>query len=108
MSSTKVLVCGATGFIGRNLLDRLSDRHDMEIYGTYFNTRPSASLVSSGKVSLVKADLTNKDQVDRLIKGKDIAIQAAAVTTGAKDIVARPYIHVTDNAIMNSLIFRVL
>lgn len=106
MSSTKVLVCGATGFIGRNLLDRLSGRDDMEIYGTYFNTQPSASLAGSGKVNLVRADLTDKDQVDRLIKGKDIVIQAAAVTTGAKDIVTKPYIHVTDNAIMNSLIFR--
>jgi nucleoside-diphosphate-sugar epimerase len=36
----------------------------------------------------------------------DIIIQAAATTSGAKDIVARPYIHVTDNAVMNSYLFR--
>ena len=33
-------------------------------------------------------------------------IQAAATTSGSKDIVSRPYIHVTDNAVMNSFIFR--
>ncbi|MDA1277808.1 MAG: NAD-dependent epimerase/dehydratase family protein, partial [Verrucomicrobia bacterium] len=36
----------------------------------------------------------------------DIVIQAAATTSGAKDIVSRPHIHVTDNAVMNSLLFR--
>ena len=36
----------------------------------------------------------------------DIVIQAAATTSGVKDIVTRPYIHVTDNALMNSLLFR--
>ena len=36
----------------------------------------------------------------------DIVIQAAATTSGAMDIVNSPYMHVTDNAIMNSLILR--
>jgi nucleoside-diphosphate-sugar epimerase len=33
-------------------------------------------------------------------------MQFAATTTGAKDIVSKPYIHVTDNAVMNSLLLR--
>ncbi len=33
-------------------------------------------------------------------------IQAPATTSGAKDIVTKPYIHVADNAVMNSLLFR--
>jgi len=36
----------------------------------------------------------------------DIVIIAAATTSGAKDIFERPYIHVTDNVIMNSIITR--
>ena len=106
MSKTKVLVCGATGFIGRNVVERLSARDDIEVYGTFFKTQPSGSVANSDKISLVRVDLTNKDQVDRVMEGKDIVIQAAAVTTGSKDVVTRPYIHVTDNAVMNSLIFR--
>jgi len=50
--------------------------------------------------------LTDKNQVDQVVAGKEIVIQAAAVTTGAKDTISRPYIHVTDNAIMNSLLLR--
>lgn len=106
MNKTKVLVCGASGFIGRNLVERFCARPDVEVYGTYFKTRPSGSIANSDKVTLIKVDLTDKDQVDRLIEGKDVVIQAAAVTTGVKDTVTRPYIHVTDNAVMNSLILR--
>ena len=38
-----------------------------------------------------------------MIKNKDIVINAAAVTSGAKDIVTKPYIHFTDNALINSI-----
>ena len=51
--------------------------------------------------------LTNREDVDELLKpGYDILVQAAATTSGAKEIVNKPYYHVTDNAVMNSLIFR--
>jgi nucleoside-diphosphate-sugar epimerase len=36
----------------------------------------------------------------------DVVIQAAATTSGSKDIVNNPSLHVTDNAVMNSYIFR--
>jgi len=98
----KILICGATGFIGRNIADSLTKRDDFEVYGTYLN---SASL-NNPKIKMIQADLTNKDDVNRAVKGMDIIIQAAATTSGAKDIVNKPYYHVTDNAVMNSLIFR--
>ncbi len=56
---------------------------------------------------MIQTDLTNKEEVNRVIKGGvDIIIQTAATTSGAKDIVTKPFYHVTDNAVMNSLIFR--
>ncbi|SVA56018.1 uncharacterized protein METZ01_LOCUS108872 [marine metagenome] len=54
----------------------------------------------------VKADLTKIDDIERVVEGVDIIIQAAATTSGSKDVVLRPYIHVTDNAVINSLLFR--
>lgn len=105
MSKLKVLVCGVTGFIGRNIAERLAGSEDLEIFGTYFQTQPDNSLTKKN-ISLIKIDLTQKSQVDRVIQDKDIIIQAAAVTSGSKDITSKPYIHVTDNAVMNSLIFR--
>lgn len=98
----KVLVCGATGFIGRNIVEALAKRDDLEVHGTYLNAEP----LNNPKIKMIRADLTNKDDVSRAIKGTDIIIQAAATTSGAKEIVTKPYYHVTDNAVMNSLIFR--
>lgn len=98
----KVLVCGATGFIGRNIAEQLAKRDDLEIFGAYFNSKPP----NHPKIIPVHADLTKADQVEQMVKGKDIIIQAAATTSGSKDIINKPYIHVTDNAVMNSLIFR--
>lgn len=106
MKKSKVLICGATGFIGRNIAERLATRDDMVVFGTYFKTKPDSVLIKNKKISLVKVNLTKKSAVNKIIKDKDIVIQAAAVTSGAKDILTKPYLHVTDNAVMNSLIFR--
>lgn len=98
----KVLVCGATGFIGKNIVASFAKRDDFEIYGTYLNSAP----FDNPKVKMIQTDLTRKQDVTRAVKGMDIIIQAAATTSGVKDIVTKPYYHVTDNAVMNSLIFR--
>lgn len=98
----KVLICGATGFIGRNLTEQLSKRSDLEIHAVHFQ-RPAYACPN---VIWHQADLRHPEDVERVVKGMDIIIQAAATTSGSKDIVSRPYIHVTDNAVMNSYLFR--
>lgn len=100
---TKIVICGASGFIGRNIAEKLATRDDLEVFGTYFKNKPTRI---SKKIKLIQADLTKIKDVDKIVAGKDIIIQAAAVTSGSKDIVTKPFIHVTDNAVMNSLIFR--
>jgi len=99
----KVLVCGSTGFIGRNIAEALAERDEFEVFGTYF-LKPA---LNHPGVTPIHVDLTNAEQVDSAVKDKDIIIQAAATTSGSKDIVTKPFIHVTDNAVMNSLLFRV-
>ncbi|OGT50996.1 MAG: hypothetical protein A3E84_05795 [Gammaproteobacteria bacterium RIFCSPHIGHO2_12_FULL_42_13] len=98
----KILICGATGFIGRNLTEQLSKRADLEIHAVRFQ-RPAYPCQN---VIWHQADLRRPEDIERVIKGIDVIIQAAATTSGSKDIVTRPYIHVTDNAIMNSYLFR--
>ena len=96
----KILICGASGFIGRNLFETLSKRNDLDVWGTYLTEK------FSDNPNIIRVDLTQKEEVIRATKDFDIIIQAAAVTSGAKDIIERPYIHITDNLIMNSLIFQ--
>lgn len=99
----KILILGATGFIGKNITLALSKNKNYEIHAVRFKRKAYSA---ANKIRWYKADLRNPLQVDKLVKGKDIVIQAAATTSGSKDIVSMPYIHVTDNAIMNSYIFR--
>lgn len=97
-----LLICGATGFIGRNIAEHYARTGEYKVVGVHNNRR---SFECPG-LTWIKADLTNPDDVDRALSGVDIVIQAAATTSGSKDIVARPFIHTTDNAVMNSLLFR--
>ena len=98
----KVLVCGATGFIGRNIAEGLVRRDDLEVIAVS-HKRPAFDLPG---LKWVEADLTSAADIERILPGIDVIIQAAATTSGSKDIVSRPYIHVTDNAVMNSLLLR--
>jgi len=102
MSAKKlVLVCGASGFIGRNIFERLANRNDIDLIGTIHT-----SLTNYDDRRLYRVDLAHKDTVNQLLKGVDVVIMAAAVTSGSKDIKERPHIHVTDNNIMNQLLIR--
>ena len=98
-----ILICGATGFIGRNLLDFYSKKDNYKIRATCFKRTP---IHSYKNVEWINCDLRDPQQVRDALSGIDIVMQFAATTTGAKDIVSKPYIHVTDNAVMNSLLLR--
>ena len=102
--SKKLLICGATGFIGRNLAEYFEKLDEYEVYATGF----TRNLDNWPPERFIKVDLTNKKEVNRLFEENkfDIVLQAAASTSGSKDILERPYIHVTDNALMNSLILQ--
>ena len=98
----KILVCGATGFIGRNITEALAKNPLFSVHGV---SHESPQYLAE-TVTWHKADLRNPDEIDKVMNGVDVVIQAAATTSGAKDIINRPYIHVTDNAVMNSYLFR--
>ena len=99
----KILICGATGFIGKNVTLELSKNKHYEIHAVRFKRN---AYKTSKNVIWHKADLRNPKSVNDITKNIDIVIQLAATTSGSKDIVSMPYVHVTDNAIMNSYILR--
>ena len=98
----RILICGATGFIGRNLTEHFASIAGYEVHAVS-HERPPFRI---DNVIWHQGDLRMPDDVNRLVKDVDIIVQAAATTSGSRDIVARPHIHVTDNAIMNSLLLR--
>lgn len=104
-----VLVCGVSGFMGSNISKYLLENTDYNVYGVMFSTAPPVEIEEKRKFTqLFTCDLTTQKGVDHVFSYTkyDVVIQAAATTSGAKDILERPYIHVTDNAVMNSLLLR--
>ena len=99
----KILILGSSGFLGKNLSLFFKSNQKIRCYGTYFKNYPK---ILKKKIILKKVDLKNEKEVNKLFKiiKPDIIIQAAATTSGAKDIISKPYIHVNDNAIINSII----
>ena len=75
----KVLICGATGFIGKNITLGLSKNINYEIHAVRYK-RPKYD--SPKNVTWHRADLRNPIMVDKLVKGMDIIIQCAATTSG--------------------------
>lgn len=99
----QVLVCGASGFIGRNVSERLALNGNYEVIGTYFQHEPAHK---NPNIKYVKADLTDAKTVSDLVKGKDIVLHHAAIATNFKDVLTQPHIHTTHNVIMTSLLIR--
>ena len=99
----KILLCGATGFIGKNITLELAKNKNYEIHAVRYKRQ---KYETPKNVIWHKADLRNPDSVNKLTKNIDIVVQLAATTSGSKDIVSKPFIHVTDNAVMNSYILR--
>ena len=99
----KVLICGATGFIGKNITLELSKNKNYKIHAVR-HKRQKYDLPKN--VIWHKADLRSPDTVDKLVKGMDIIIQCSNNFRFQRYCISMPYIHVTDNAIINSYMFR--
>jgi GDP-L-fucose synthase len=85
------------------MAEHLAESPEFEVIGIY-HLRPP---FRHRDIRWRQADLRDPAQVEKALAGADIVIQAAAVTSGANDIVRRPQIHVADNAVMNSHLLRV-
>ena len=92
--------------MGRNIASSFLKDERFEVYGT--GNKRVVENVSEYKMFFT-CDLTTKKGIDHVFDRDlcyDIVIQAAANTSGSKDIIERPYLHVTDNAVMNSLLLQ--
>lgn len=76
----KVLVTGATGFLGKYILEELKE-HSYDVIAVGRNQEIGESLVAEG-ISFVKADFTNyKELENAFAKGPDLVVHAGALST---------------------------
>ncbi|MDA1334987.1 MAG: NAD-dependent epimerase/dehydratase family protein [bacterium] len=100
MSKKKILVTGATGFIGRNIYEFYRKDSRFEVFAAgltrikrLYRKRHSIDLIDEGAAENLIHDIQ-----------PDILIHAAAITSGARDIIERPWIHVANNILMNTFV----
>jgi len=86
----KIVITGASGFIGRQLYNQAWEGH--EVIGTY-NTTPTDGLV--------KCDCMNFNEILEVTKGTDIVFMLATKSFGVGIMAAHPESLVRDNIIMN-------
>jgi len=82
----KILITGATGFVGRHLVDHLVPDSGNTLFGTSFSKSAVANLgENQKKIQLLEADLRNESEVYELVEKikPDIIYHLAAFTSAA-------------------------
>jgi GDP-L-fucose synthase len=96
-TNSKILILGATGFVGRNLAEKLYK----EGYANLRNHGFTRKLEGFGES--VQGDLRDDKFVEEIMKGVDVVYHCAASTSNAVDTIYAPLLHVTPNVIINAL-----
>ena len=94
----RVLVTGATGFVGTNLTARLTGL-GAQVVGTIHRRQPQ--LPAQG-VEYVTADLTRMADCLEVCKKIDYVFMCAANSSGAAVMATQPLVHLTPNVVMNA------
>jgi GDP-L-fucose synthase len=94
----KVLVAGATGFIGTNLCEKLVSL-GAHVRGTIYNHQPK---VLNDKIEYILSDLTKYEDCLRVTSDIDFVFMAAANSSGAGVMKNTPLVHLTPNVVMNT------
>ncbi len=100
LENKTVFLAGATGLVGSSIIDNiLKGFPTTRIRAAYCHTDP---FITHDRIEYVCGDLRLKEDCQRLIKGCDCAILAAANTAGSGALNSRPWHQVNDNLIMNA------
>lgn len=100
LANQPVLVTGATGLVGSNLVERLL-AEGAKVRATLHRRDP---IVVDGRIEYVYADLTKGEDCRRAVVGQRFVFMCAANTSGAATMATTPLVHVTPNVLMNTQI----
>lgn len=94
----KILVTGGSGFIGTNLLKKLSLKSNIYLVSNFFS---NTKFYKVKNVDYKKADLENLNECKLLCKDIDTIVMCAANSSGAAVMEKTPLVHLNPNIRMN-------
>ena len=77
----KIFVTGGSGFIGKHLIEKLQNEHELIIYENFSNSsEKDFSNLFKNNVSLIKGDMTNFESVNHFMNQEfDVILHLASV-----------------------------
>ena len=99
--SDKILVTGASGFIGSRLIKHLYEKGFTNIRATSFSRDLRNDFKGCDNVEHIKGNLQDAPFCEQVSKNVDVVFHAAANTSNALDTKVNPLLHVTPNIEMN-------
>lgn len=93
----KVLIAGGSGFVGTNLAVKLKIM-GAEVYATYRNSEPK---IRDMGIKYIYADLSVKEDCERIMKGIDYLFMTAGYVPGAQGVENEQMAFVTEPTIVN-------
>lgn len=104
MENTKVLITGATGFVGSRLTERLALGTDYEVAAVFHRyTGPGLARIARLPVKLIHADLLDRKFLKKISKGCDIIVHLAYGNTGNEETKREITVTGTENIIKAAL-----
>jgi len=97
-SNKRVLVTGASGFIGTNLVKKLS-KLGANVVGINYKNIPK---FYSNNITYIQADLTDSNKCFEVCNNIDYVFMCSANSSGAAVMEKTPLVHLTPNVIMNA------
>lgn len=92
----RILIVGASGFLGSRLTEILSMGIGLKVRGTYH--RPVTALrIARLPIELVECDILDRRQVSEAVKGCDVVVNCAIGTSSDPDIAGQVYVQGTEN-----------